>query len=298
MMRSLWTAASGMRAQQVNVDTIANNVANVNTIGYKSQQASFKSLLYQNLQSTSTNNAGEEKPVAAEVGLGSRVSAITASFDQGKLTASTNPFDMAIEGDGFFSVRTPDGEIQYTRDGSFSLSPAQGGNMLCTADGYPVLDQNGQEIILPAYRVVRDTQGNIQYDANGNPRREPVSSSKLVVNQDGSLGFPGYDGNVEPIMNNGQEVRFGLVQFNNPAGLHKEGGNNYSVTVASGNPVAEGADGNLVQSRVHQFYTESSNVDVANEMVNLIVAQRAYEMNSKAIQASDQMMQQANNLRS
>ena len=116
MMRSLWTAASGMRAQQVNVDTIANNVANINTIGYKSQQASFKSLLYQNLQSTSTNNAGENKPVAAEVGLGSRVAAITSTFTQGNLTHVENPFSVALEGDGFFQIRTESGELQYTRD--------------------------------------------------------------------------------------------------------------------------------------------------------------------------------------
>ena len=123
MMRSLWTAASGMRAQQVNVDTIANNVANINTIGYKSQQASFKSLLYQNLQSTSTNNAGENKPVAAEVGLGSRVAAITSTFTQGNLTHVENPFSVALEGDGFFQIRTESGELQYTRDGSFEISP-------------------------------------------------------------------------------------------------------------------------------------------------------------------------------
>lgn len=275
MMRSLWTAASGMRAQQTNVDTIANNIANVNTTGYKTQEASFKSLLYQNLQSESTNNAGELKPVAAEVGLGTRVSAITSDFTQGKLIATDDVFCMAIEGDGFFQVRTPDGEIQYTRDGSFIISPVANGNMLCTADGYPVLDQYGNNIILPNTNVATDLQ----------------------VNKDGTLGFPGKDGNVTPLMNNGYEVKFGLVQFNNPAGLAKEGGNNFSVTPASGDPVAENNNNNLVQSQVLQKYIEGSNVDVANEMVNLIVAQRAYEMNSKAIQATDQMMQQANNLR-
>lgn len=274
-MRSLWTAASGMRAQQTNVDTIANNIANVNTTGYKTQEASFKSLLYQNLQSTSTNNAGELKPVAAEVGLGTRISAITSDFTQGKLMASENVFYMAIEGDGFFQVRTPSGEIQYTRDGSFIISPVADGNMLCTADGYPVLDQYGNNIVLPKENVATDLQ----------------------VNKDGTLGFPGKDGNVKPLMNNGYEVKFGLVQFNNPAGLAKEGGNNFSVTPASGDPVAENNNNNLVRSQVHQKYIEGSNVDVANEMVNLIVAQRAYEMNSKAIQATDEMMQQANALR-
>lgn len=275
MMRSLWTAASGMRAQQINVDTIANNVANVNTVGYKSQEASFKSLLYQNLQSRSTNNVGDQKPIPAEVGLGSRVAAITATFEQGELLANSNPFYMAIEGDGFFQVRTPNGELQYTRDGSFIISPVANGNMLCSSDGYPVLDQNGNTIILPG-------------DSN---------ATKLSVSQNGTLGFPGADGNIKPLMNNGYEVKFGLYQFNNPAGLSKEGGNNYSVTEASGAAIAEETSNTVKKSKVHQFYLEGSNVDVANEMVNLIVAQRAYEMNSKAIQATDDMMQQANNLR-
>lgn len=275
MMRSLWTAASGMRAQQTNVDTIANNLANVNTTGYKTQEASFKALLYQNLQSTSTNNAGENKPVAAEVGLGSRVSAITAEFTQGNLLASENAFSIALEGDGFFTIRTTNGDIQYTRDGNFNISPVAGGNLLCTSDGYPVLDQNGNNIILPNTFVATD----------------------VAIDYNGVIGFPGEDGNVVPLTNNGYEVKFGLVQFNNPAGLHKEGNNNYSATVASGDPVAEEGNPNLTPTKVLQFYTEGSNVDVADEMVNLIVAQRAYEMNSKAIQATDEMMQQANNLR-
>lgn len=276
MMRSLWTAASGMRAQQVNVDTIANNVANINTIGYKSQQASFKSLLYQNLQSKSTNNAGEEKPVAAEVGLGSRVAAITSTFTNGNLQATENPFCMALEGDGFFQIRTAGGELQYTRDGGFIVSPTAQGNMLCTTDGNAVLDAYGNQIILPNTQVATD----------------------LVVNEDGTIAFPDATGNPAILTDaNGRPVRFGIYQFNNPAGLAKEGSNNFSVTVASGAAVAENGNATVQQTRVHQYYTEASNVDVAEEMVNLIVAQRAYEMNSKAIQTSDEMMQQANNLR-
>lgn len=276
MMRSLWTAASGMRAQQVNVDTIANNVANINTIGYKSQQASFKSLLYQNLQSKSTNNAGEEKPVAAEVGLGSRVAAITSTFTNGNLQATKDPFSMALEGDGFFQIRTAGGELQYTRDGGFIVSPAAQGNMLCTTDGNAVLDAYGNQIILPNTQVATD----------------------LVVNEDGTIAFPDATGNPAILTDaNGRPVRFGIYQFNNPAGLAKEGSNNFSVTVASGAAVAENGNATVQQTRVHQYYTEASNVDVAEEMVNLIVAQRAYEMNSKAIQTSDEMMQQANNLR-
>lgn len=276
MMRSLWTAASGMRAQQVNVDTIANNVANINTIGYKSQQASFKSLLYQNLQSKSTNNAGEEKPVAAEVGLGSRVAAITSTFTNGNLQATENPFCMALEGDGFFQIRTAGGELQYTRDGGFIVSPVAQGNMLCTTDGNAVLDAYGNQIILPNTQVATD----------------------LVVNEDGTIAFPDATGNPAILTDaNGRPVRFGIYQFNNPAGLAKEGSNNFSVTVASGAAVAENGNAVVQQTKVHQYYTEASNVDVAEEMVNLIVAQRAYEMNSKAIQTSDEMMQQANNLR-
>ncbi len=280
MMRSLWTAASGMRAQQVNVDTIANNIANVNTAGYKSQEASFKSLLYQNLQSTSTNNVGELKPVAAEVGLGSRVSAITSIFDQGALLASDNVFSMAIEGDGFYSVRGEDGQIFYTRDGSFNISPVQGGNMLVTADGSPVLDQNGNTIVIP----------------------EQYNAANLEVQPDGRLTFRDPEGNILNLMATGANgVQYnqyiGLYQFSNPAGLSHEGNNLFGVTPASGDAMNEFNNPNLIGSKVHQKYIEGSNVDVANEVVNLIVAQRAYEMNSKAIQASDEMMQQANNLR-
>lgn len=275
MMRSLWTAASGMRAQQSNVDTIANNLSNVNTIGYKTQQASFKSLLYQNLQSQSTNNAGELKPVAAEVGLGTRIAAITSDFDQGRLTPTTDPFSMAIDGKGFFQVRLPDGAIRYTRDGSFIVSPTENGQLLCTTDGYPVLDAQGNDIYLPKNKNATD----------------------VVVNPDGTIGFPDTTGHFEAVTNNGVAVKIGLVQFNNPAGLAKEGGNNFSATVASGDPILEGTTDTITPSKIQQKYIEASNVDVANEMVNLIVAQRAYEMNSKAIQASDEMMQQANNLR-
>ncbi len=281
MMRSLWTAASGMRAQQVNVDTIANNIANVNTTGYKAQEASFKSLLYQNLQSTSTNNAGDLKPVAAEVGLGSRVSAITSIFDQGALLASDNVFSMAIEGEAFYSVRGEDGQIYYTRDGNFTVSPVEGGNMLVTADGLPVLDQYGNTIIIP----------------------EEYNAANLEVQPDGQLKIRAGEGNILNLIavnENGEylyDKYIGLYQFSNPAGLSHEGDNCYGVTPASGDPLNEFGNPNLTPSKVHQRYTEGSNVDVANEVVNLIVAQRAYEMNSKAIQASDEMMQQANNLR-
>ena len=275
MMRSLWTAASGMRAQQTNVDTISNNLANVNTTGYKTQEASFKSLLYQNLQSTSTNNVGDLKPVAAEVGLGTRVSAITSMFTQGNLQPSDNPFAMAIEGEGFFRVRNANGEMLYTRDGNFNVSPVGGGNMLVTAEGYPLIDTNGNEIIMP----------------------DGIQATSITVSEEGYVGYTDKEGNPVRLTNNGNPVRISIAQFSNPAGLEKAGGNNYRVTPASGEPMFEDQNQGLTQSKIHQRYIEGSNVDVANEMVNLIVAQRAYEMNSKAIQATDDMMQQANNLR-
>ncbi|MCM1157910.1 MAG: flagellar basal-body rod protein FlgG [Bacteroidales bacterium] len=280
MMRSLWSAASGMIAQQTNLDTIANNLSNVNTAGYKKDTAEFKSLLYQTLQSTSTNNVGENKPVPAQVGLGTRTSSITTVFTQGNLQATDNNTYMAIEGSGFFKVRDTDGNICYTRDGSFCLQPtANGGSMLCTSQGYPVLDQNNNPIIIPAgYKT-----GEITVDAEGN-------IFKTDMHED-----------VTPLTaRNGRRTynqRIGLVQFNNPSGLYSAGGNLYTETVASGAPLEESRTRGIKTSLIHQKYLEMSNVQVADEMVNMIVAQRAYEMNSKAIQASDEMLQQANNLR-
>jgi flagellar basal-body rod protein FlgG len=182
---------------------------------------------------------------------------------------------MAIEGDGFYQVKTSDGKIQYTRDGNFNVSPTEQGNLLVTADGDQVLDQMGNSIYLPT----------------------EYSAADVVISEEGVVSFPDETGNPAPLTANGYTVQLGLYQFNNPAGLDKVGNNNFSVTVASGEAISEYNNNNLTSSKVHQKYTESSNVDVANEMVNLIVAQRAYEMNSKAIQATDEMMQQANSLR-
>ncbi|MBR1866079.1 MAG: flagellar basal-body rod protein FlgG [Lachnospiraceae bacterium] len=279
MMRSLWTAASGMIAQQTNLDTVANNLSNVNTAGYKKDTVEFKSLLYQTLQSPSTNNAGENKPVPAQVGLGTRTASITTVFSQGNLQSTDNNTYMAIEGMGFFKVRDNDGNICYTRDGSFATQPVEGGTMLCTSQGYPVLDQNNNTIIIPSnYKVDDfsvDQEGNI-FVSSATEQRVPLTQT-----QDGQQ----------------YQQKIGLVQFNNPSGLDSIGGNLYQVTVASGDPLEESATPALGQSRIHQKYIEMSNVQVADEMVNMIVAQRAYEMNSKAIQASDEMLQQANNLR-
>lgn len=279
MMRSLWTAASGMLAQQTNLDTISNNLANVNTTGYKKDTAEFKSLLYQTLQSTSTNNAGENKPVPAQVGLGTRTSAITTVYTQGALQDTDINTYMAIEGDGFFKVRDKDGNICYTRDGSFGLQPTEGGSMLCTAEGYPVLDQNNNPIIIPSQYGTED----VTIDTEGNIFVSQADGTKVALT--GNLNGQTYN------------KKIGLVQFNNPAGLSSVGGNMYQETVASGAPLEESQNAGLAQSKIHQGYIEMSNVQVADEMVNMIVAQRAYEMNSKAIKAADEMLQQANNLR-
>jgi flagellar basal-body rod protein FlgG len=235
--------------------------------------------LYQTLQSPSTNSAGENKPVPAQVGLGTRVSSITTVFSQGALQESDSNTYFAIEGNGFFKVRNQDGETCYTRDGSFSTQPVDGGVMLCTSDGYPVLDQNNNTIVIPS----------------------GYSVDNLTVDVEGNLFVQGTDGKQVALTQtaNGQAYnqKIGLVQFNNPSGLSSIGGNMYQTTVASGDALEESTTQGLSTSRIHQGYLEMSNVQVADEMVNMIVAQRAYEMNSKAIQASDTMLEEANNLR-
>lgn len=280
MMRSLWSAASGMLAQQTNIDTIANNLSNVNTTGYKRDTVEFRSLLYQTLQNPSTNNAGANKPVPAQVGLGTRTGSITTVFTQGNLQDVEENTFMAIEGDGFFKIQDENGQMCYTRDGSFTLQPVQGGLMLCTSQGYAVLDQNNNRIIIPASvsqsEFTVDTEGNIFVPGGANGEKIPLTATANGQNYNQAIG---------------------LVQFNNPAGLNSVGNNLYQVTPASGAALEESTTAGLRRSNVHQNYLEMSNVQVADEMVNMIVAQRAYEMNSKAIQASDEMLQQANNLR-
>ena len=271
MMRSLWSAASGMIAQQANVDTIANNLANVNTTGYKNEKAEFKTLLYQTLQTRTTTANGEEKPIPAQVGLGTRIVAITSSFEQGPFLASESPTAFAINGDGFFSVRGADGNTYYTRNGDFKISIQNDGSMmLSTAEGYPVLNSEGQPIAFPA-------------DAN---------ASTLEIDSEGNFGYRDRDNNYVNL-----NMNLGLFQFNNPAGLEKLANGLFNVTAASGEALNEATTPNLQLSEVRQKYLEGSNVQVADEMVNLIVAQRAYEMNSKAIQASDDMLGQANQLK-
>lgn len=270
MMRSLWSAASGMIAQQTNVDTISNNLANVNTTGYKTQRAEFKSLLYQNMQTRTTTANGENKPVGAQVGLGTRFAANNTFYTQGPMQASESPTDFAISGDGFFAVRSNDGNVYYTRNGSFNWSVGPNGTTLCSSDGYPVLDANGNPIVIP----------------NG------VASSNMRISDTGEVGYMTLQGTYVPM-----NQTIALYQFTNPSGLQKLSRSLYDVTDASGEAMNELTTNGLTRSNIYQYYLEGSNVQVADEMVNLIIAQRAYELNSKAIQASDEMLQQANGLR-
>ena len=271
MMRSLWTAASGMIAQQNNVDTIANNLSNVNTVGYKMQTAEFKSLLYQEIVSKTTSANGENKPVGAQVGLGVRNSSITSHYRQGGFQTTNETLDFAINGEGFFAVRTLDGETAYTRNGNFYLAVAPGGgHMLCDSEGLAVLDTNGEAI----------------YFEDG------TSFKDIVVETDGTICLPGEDGNPQST-----GVQLAIFQFSNPSGLEKGSNGLLLESEASGVAISEAGNQNLKKSIIKQGYLEMSNVQVADEMVNLIVAQRAYELNSKAITTSDEMMQTANNLK-
>lgn len=270
MMRSLWTAASGMTTQQTNVDTISNNLANINTTGYKKETAEFKSLLYQNIQENSYDNNGEPKPVGIQVGLGVRNSAITSLYTQGALQETGNDYDLAIEGKGFFMVSTPDGEIAYTRNGSFKLANGVEGVTIADSDGNPLLNTNGEPIVI---------------DDIYNP-------SDIIINEYGELFYSDADNMTTPI-----GITIGIVQFNNPSGLMKASGSLLKETESSGAPRLESEDNIAERSKIRQGYLEGSNVQAVDEIVNLIVAQRAYEMNSKIITAADQMLQQANNLR-
>lgn len=272
MMRALWSAASGMIGQQSNVDTISNNVANVNTTGYKTEKAEFKSLLYQTIQEETTSANGETKPINAQIGLGSRLASVTSNFSQGTLLADESNTAFAIEGEGLFSVRTQDGELAYTRNGNFNWGIGTEGVTLADSDGNPVLDDTGNTIVLPD----GITATSVKFDAN-------------------SGGFYYLDNEDKPVT---LDLNIGLWQFDNRSGLEKIGSSLYMETAASGGPINEATDDNLTKSGIKSNYLEGSNVEIADEMVNLIVAQRAYEMNSKAIQAADTMLGQANNLRS
>lgn len=259
-----------MNAQQTNVDTIANNLANVNTVAYKAQASQFKDLLYQNLQTKTTSANGEEKPVTSQVGLGVRNSSINSIFTQGSLIATESPTAFAVDGEGYFAVRDENNELQYTRNGDFTWALSGGGLRLTTSDGLAVMDSAGRMINLPAN----------------------IMTNRIAVSPEGALTYPDQNGNYAEL-----GYTIGLYQFRNPGGLERMGDSQWRVTGASGPAVNEAINANVEKSKLRQGYLEGSNVKVADEMVNLIVAQRAYEMNSKSITTSDEMLQQANQLK-
>ncbi|MDP4182199.1 MAG: flagellar basal-body rod protein FlgG [Bacillota bacterium] len=265
MMRALWTAGGGMMAQQFNVDVISNNLANVNTTGYKKERAEFKDLLYETVDRAYMLN-GSGKPVNLQVGHGTAVVASVKNFSAGNLEKTDNNLDFAINGDAFFQVKGPTGETAYTKDGSFKVSIGDQGNILTTSDGFPVLDDTGNPITLN------------------------VDVSKLTVTSSGELNYIDQTGATVSL---GQKI--GLVKFPNKQGLEAIGNNLFKPNSASGAAVLDADQGD--KSSLQQGYLESSNVQVVEEMVKMIVAQRAYEINSKAIQSADEMLGLANNLR-
>lgn len=267
MMRALWTAGSGMIAQQFNVDVISNNLSNVNTTGYKTERAEFKDLLYETMSRASVLD-GTGKPVNLQVGHGTAVLATAKNYGPGNQEKTDNPLDFAIDGEGFFTVMGPKGEVVYTRDGSFKVSVSEEGKRLTTSDGYSVLDDAGSEIILGP----------------------EVDISRLSVSPDGGMGYVDNTGVTVPL-----DQKIGVVKFPNRYALESMGQNFYGKNSASGDAVPDADQGS--KSIITQGFLESSNVQVVQEMIKLIIAQRAYEVNSKAIQSSDEMLGQANNLK-
>ncbi|MGI6704555.1 MAG: flagellar basal-body rod protein FlgG [Clostridia bacterium] len=263
MMRALWTASSGMTSQQLNVDTIANNLANVNTTGYKKERAEFKDLLYVSLSKASVTD-GQGRPVGLQVGHGVRPSAIVKNFTQGSMQSTGNPLDFAIDGEGFFVVRDQNDNEYYTRDGSFKLSIDGEEATMVTSSGYVLQVEGGDA----------ELGGEI---------------SEITIDENGMLMVRRNDGTLDEI------GVVDLVRFVNPSGLESVGGNLFRMTTASGEPIEAEEPG--MNGTIMQNFLEASNVQVVEEMVKLITAQRAYEINSKSVQTADEMLQIANNLR-
>lgn len=270
MMRSLYTAASGMKTQQMNVDTISNNLANVNTTGFKKERLEFKSLLYETMAKAGTDEQGNGRPVSLQVGHGVKPIGTVRSYTVGTIQKTDNPLDLAITGDGFFAVNDPSGGQVYTKDGSFKIALVDDRQMLITSDGYQVLDINDE----PIY-----------FDAN-------VDIKKISISSEGTFSYVTNDNEIVPM-----DGKIKVVQFRNANGLEAIGNNLLRATTSSGEAIAEEYDEDVAKSKIVQGSLEGSNVQVVEEMVNLIVAQRSYEVSSKAIQASDEMLSQANNLK-
>jgi flagellar basal-body rod protein FlgG len=260
-LRSLWTAAVGMSSQALNMDIIANNLANVNTTGFKRSRADFQDLFYQNLRiAGAASSAGTEIPTANQIGLGTKVSAVAKLFAQGDYQQTGNELDLALDGRGFFQITTPDGEIAYTRAGAFKLD---GDGNIVNSDGY---------LLQPQITV-------------------PENAVQVTVGPDGTITVmnagettPSEIGNIE------------TARFANPAGLTATGKNLFLESETSGSPTT-GTPGEDGLGTINQGFLEMSNVNIVEEMVHMILAQRAYEINGKAIQTSDEMLQTANNIK-
>ena len=261
MMRSLWTAATGMAAQTTNVDVIANNLANVNTAGFKRGRANFQDLMYQQIKSpgAEASAAGTQLPSGIQVGLGVKTASIEYVFSEGSFQQTNNPLDIAIQGRGFFQIQLPNGETGYTRAGSLSRD-AQG--QLVTANG---------NVVLPNITLPTDSL-NINVGRDGTVSVEQPGSLSTVVGQ------------------------LQTVVFSNPSGLLHLGDSLFQSSNASGEALT-GVPGENGYGGLGQGMIEMSNVNMVDEMVNLIAAQRAYEMNSKSVQAADEMLQNANGLK-
>ncbi|WQU33480.1 flagellar basal-body rod protein FlgG [Helicobacter pylori] len=261
MLRSLYSATSGMLAQQTHIDTTSNNIANVNTTGFKKSRADFNDLFYQAMQYAGTNTSNTTlSPDGMEVGLGVRPSAITKMFSQGSPKETENNLDIAITGKGFFQVQLPDGTTAYTRSGNFKLD--EQGNLV-TSEGY---------LLIPQITLPEDTtQVNIGVDGTVSVTQGLQTTSNVI----------------------GQIT---LANFVNPAGLHSMGDNLFSITNASGDAIVGNPDSQGL-GKLRQGFLELSNVRLVEEMTDLITAQRAYEANSKSIQTADTMLQTVNSLK-
>ena len=261
MIRSLWTSATGMQAQALNLDVISNNLANVNTSGFKKSRAEFQDLLYETLLPAGTSSSQDTQiPAGIQLGHGTRPSTVLKIFSQGNMENTQNELDLAIEGDGFFQITLPNGEIAYTRNGAFKLDS---GGRIVNSDGFTL----EPEIAIPS------------------------DAMSISVGMDGTVSVlqagestPSEIGTIE------------LARFINPAGLISMGKNLFIPSESSGNEII-GTAGEDGMGTLAQGFLEMANVSVVDEMVNMITAQRAYESNSKAIQAADDMLQLANNVK-
>ncbi|SFZ77926.1 flagellar basal-body rod protein FlgG [Chitinimonas taiwanensis] len=260
MMRSLWIAKTGMDAMQMNIDVISNNLANVNTNGFKRSRPIFEDLLYQTIrQPGGATSQQTQLPTGLQVGTGVKPVATERIHTQGNLQLTENPFDLAINGRGFFQIEMPDGSIGYTRDGAFQVNN-QG--VLVTAEGYPI----SGNITVP--------EGTVQFGVSRDGVVTALQAGQTQATQIGNIQ---------------------LATFINPAGLQSVGENLYKETTASGAPQVSdpGQNGSGV---LNQQYVETSNVNITEELINMIQAQRAYEINSRSIQTSDQMLQRLTQL--